>query len=212
MKVYGKRSSRKPTSLENLFRTRPAVDTVRHWITDRLIERLTDRQTDRQTDRPTYRQTDQHTDKQTDRPTDRPTYRQTSRQTNKQTNKQTDRQTDQQTDRQTNRQTDRDTNRLANWVGIKEEHGGSEDGSKHSVVKNSGGIHTEKEEGDGACKVDQDGCSSGTTINADPLIGGEEAGGAQCFIPQTGDISCGAACPVGRREEGSFCGMKEVLY
>ena len=54
MKVYGRRSSRKPTSLENLFRTRPAVDTVRQWITDnRLIERLseTDRQTDRQTDR-----------------------------------------------------------------------------------------------------------------------------------------------------------------
>ena len=37
MKVYGKRSSRKPTSLENLFRTRPGVDTVRQWIrqTDR---------------------------------------------------------------------------------------------------------------------------------------------------------------------------------
>ena len=54
MKVYGKRSSRKPTSLENLFRTRPALDTVRHWITDRLIERLpeTDRQTDRHTDLP----------------------------------------------------------------------------------------------------------------------------------------------------------------
>ena len=79
-------------------------------------------------------------------------------------------------------------------------------------MKNSGGIHTEKEEGDGACKVDQDGRGSGTTINADPLIGGEEAGGAQCSIPQTGDISCGAACPVGRREEGSFRGTKEVLY
>ena len=79
-------------------------------------------------------------------------------------------------------------------------------------MKNSGGIHTEKEEGDGACKVDQDGRGSGTTINADPLIGGEEAGGAQCSIPQTRHISCGAARPVGRREERSFRGMKEALY
>ena len=58
VKVYGRRSSRKPTSLENLFRTRPAVDTVRQWITDRLLPE-TDRQTDRQTDR--RRQTNRQT-------------------------------------------------------------------------------------------------------------------------------------------------------
>ena len=98
---------------------------------------------------------------------------------------------------------------LTNWVGIKEKHGGSEDGNKHSVVKNSGGIHTEKEEGNGACEVDQDGYSSGTTINADPLIGGEEAGGALRPIPQMGDINCGTACPIGRKKDGSFSGMNK---
>ena len=53
MKVCGKRSSRKPTSLENLFRTRPAVETVvkalDHRQTDRQIARQTT-DTDRQTD------------------------------------------------------------------------------------------------------------------------------------------------------------------
>ena len=75
MKVCGKRSSRKPTSLENLFRTRPAAETVKalnHRKTDRRIARKTDRriarQTDRQTDRhygqvdrPDHIQTDGHT-------------------------------------------------------------------------------------------------------------------------------------------------------
>ena len=46
MKVYGRRSSRKPTSLENLFRTRPTVETVKaldHRQTDRQITSQTDR-------------------------------------------------------------------------------------------------------------------------------------------------------------------------
>ena len=63
MKVYGKRSSRKPTSLENLFRTRPA-DRVRHWITDRLTHR-----DKKHTDRPT-RQTRPQTDEKTVHTTD----------------------------------------------------------------------------------------------------------------------------------------------
>ena len=51
MKVCGRRSSRKPTSLENLFRTRPTVETVKA---------LNHRQTDRQTDRQIASQTDRH--------------------------------------------------------------------------------------------------------------------------------------------------------
>lgn len=43
---------------------------------------------------------------------------------------------------------------LTNWVGVEEQHRGSEDGSKHPVVQHSGGIHTEEVEGDDACKVD----------------------------------------------------------
>ena len=43
---------------------------------------------------------------------------------------------------------------LTNWVGVKKQHRGSEDGSKHPVVQHSGGIHTEEVEGDDACKVD----------------------------------------------------------
>ena len=98
---------------------------------------------------------------------------------------------------------------LTNRVGIKEEHGGSEDGNKHSVVKNSGGIHTEKESGDDAYKVDQDGRGSGTTINANPLIGGEEASGTLRPIPQIRDINCGTACPIGRKKDESFSGMNK---
>jgi len=45
-------------------------------------------------------------------------------------------------------------------------------------VQHSGGIHTEEVEGDGAGKVDEDGSTCGASIDADPLIGGEEAGGA----------------------------------
>ena len=46
-KVNGKRSSRKPTSLENLFRTRPAVETIKkmdRWRDRQVTERNTDRQ------------------------------------------------------------------------------------------------------------------------------------------------------------------------
>jgi len=45
-------------------------------------------------------------------------------------------------------------------------------------VQHSGGIHTEEVEGDGAGKVDEDGSTCGASIDTDPLIGGEEAGGA----------------------------------
>ena len=87
-------------------------------------------------------------------------------------------------------QDNRRTILFTNWVGVEEQHRGSEDGSKHPVVQHSGGIHTEKVEGDGAGKVDEDGSSCYTSIDADPLISREEAGGAQCPIPQESDISC----------------------
>ena len=60
----------------------------------------------------------------------------------------------------------------------------------------SGGIHTDKVEGNGACKIDEDGCGSGASVDANPLIGGEIAGGAQCHILKTRDISCGTVRPM----------------
>ena len=60
MKVCGRRSSRKPTSLENLFRTRPAVETVIKVLDHRQTDRQIARQTDRQ-----YRQVDRQTDRRT---------------------------------------------------------------------------------------------------------------------------------------------------
>ena len=67
---------------------------------------------------------------------------------------------------------------LTNWVGVKEQHRGSEDGSKHPVVQHSGGIYTEKVEGDSAGEAEEDGSGCAASIDADPLIGEEEAGGA----------------------------------
>ena len=60
----------------------------------------------------------------------------------------------------------------------------------------SGGIHTDKVEGNGACKVDEDGCGSGASVDANPLIGGKIAGGAQCHILKMRDISCGTVRPM----------------
>ena len=88
---------------------------------------------------------------------------------------------------------------LTNWVSVKEQHRGSQDSSKHSVVQYSGGIDTDKVEGNGACKVDEDGCGSGASIDPNPLISGEVASGALCHILKTGDISCGTVCPVERK-------------
>ena len=62
----------------------------------------------------------------------------------------------------------------------------------------SGGIHTDKVEGDGAGKVYKDGCSSGASVDTNPLICGEVASGTQRHILKTGDISCGTVCPIGR--------------
>ena len=97
----------------------------------------------------------------------------------------------------TNREKDRHL--LTNWVSVKEQHRGSQDSSKHSVVQYSGGIHTDKVEGDGACKVNEDGCGSGASVDTNPLISGEVASGAPCHILKTGAISCGTVCPVERK-------------
>ena len=88
---------------------------------------------------------------------------------------------------------------LTNWVSVKEQHRGSQDSSKHSVVQYPGGIDTDKVEGNGACKVDEDGCGSGASIDPNPLISGEVASGAPCHILKTGAISCGTVCPVERK-------------
>ena len=66
----------------------------------------------------------------------------------------------------------------------------------------SGGIHTDKVEGNGSCKVDEDGCGSGASVDANPLIGGKIAGRAQCHILKTRDINCGTVRPVEKGKKG----------
>lgn len=77
---------------------------------------------------------------------------------------------------------------LTYWIGVEEKHWSMQNTVKHSVVKNTRGIHTNTTEKDNFSKVQNNASDNRTGKNGYSLISGKQTGGAiddhSSFIPQ----------------------------